>query len=372
MERREFLKKAALAGVAGGAFGAAGCGKEETSSKNGSAPAVTGKKFEWKMVTTWPPHFPVLGESADFIAKWCEEMSGGRLKIKVYGGGQLVPAMETFDNVRKGSVQMGHAASYYWAGKVPAAQFFAAVPFGMNAQQMNAWLYCAGGLQLWEKVYADFNIVPLPVGNSGVQMGGWFNKKINAISDIKGLKMRIPGLGGKAITKAGGAAILSPGAEIYTNLERGVIDATEWVGPYHDFKMGFHQIAKYYYYPGWHEPGTVMELMINKKAWNSLPADLQNIVRAAAYRSNLWMVSEFDAKNNEYLEKLVREHNVKLVRFPNDVLAGLKKFTGEAIDELTSEDKQSREVYEHFDRFRKQVGAWAAISEKAYHTLITG
>ena len=367
-KRRDFIKTAA-AGVAGAAA-ASGCAKEDSSA--GSAPAMSGKTFEWRMVTTWAPHFPVLGEGADLLAKWAEAMSGGRLKIKVYGGGERVPAMGTFDSVRKGTVELGHGASYYWAGKVPAGQFFSAVPFGMNAQQMNAWLYNAGGLKLWEDLYSDFNLVPIPAGNTGVQMGGWFNKKINAIGDVKGLKMRIPGLGGRVITKAGGAAVLAPGAELYTSLERGVIDATEWVGPYHDVMMGFHKIAKYYYYPGWHEPGTTLELIVNKKAYESLPSDLKEILRAAATRSNLWMIGEFDAKNNASLQKITAEGKIQVLPFPDDVLAAFRKFTGEVIDELTTEDKPSRKIYAHFDAFRKNVGAWARLSEKAYHTLITG
>jgi TRAP-type mannitol/chloroaromatic compound transport system substrate-binding protein len=324
------------------------------------------------MVTTWPPHFPVIGESADLLAQWVDEMSGGRLKVAVYGDGELLPAMESFDSVRQGTVQIGHGAAYYWAGKSPAAQFFAAVPFGLNAQGMNAWLYGGGGLKLWEKVYGDFGLVPMPVGNSGVQMGGWFNRKINNVQDLKGLKMRIPGLGGKVISKAGASAILSPGSEIYTNLERGVIDATEWVGPYHDMLMGFHKIAKYYYYPGWHEPGTVIEMFINKKAWEELDAELQQIVRAAAFRSNLWMLSQFEAKNIEYLEKLIADPKVGVLRFPNDVLAALRKHTAEAIDEIVAADPASKEVYAHFDAFRKKFGAWAETSERAYYDLVKG
>ncbi len=365
INRREFVKKAALGAAAATA---AACGSPQPGP--GGPAASSGKKFEWSMVTTWPPHFPVIGESADKIATWVEEMSAGRLKIKVYGGGELVPPLEAFDNVRQGNVEMGHGTAYYWAGKVAAAQFFAAVPFGMNAQQMNAWLYGAGGLALWEEVYGAFGLVPMPVGNSGVQMGGWFNKKIETMEDLKGLKMRIPGLGGKVIAKAGGAAILSPGSEIYTNLERGVIDATEWVGPYHDFLMGFHKIAKYYYYPGWHEPGTVIEMFINKKAWDSLDVDLQHIVRAAAFRSNIWMLSEFEAKNNEYLQKLIKEHNVKVERFPDEVLAGLRKHTDEVLAEIVAEDPLSKKVYEHFNAFRQKVGQWADTSEKAYYQLI--
>ncbi len=354
MKRRDFIKKAALtAGIL-----------------SFNPPAIHARKrFRARMVTTWPPNFPVIGEGANLLARWIEEMSGGRLRIRVYGGGELVPPLEAFDAVSQGLVEMGHGASYYWAGKVPAAQFFAAVPFGMNAQQMNAWIYRGGGLELWEEVYRPFNLIPMPAGNTGVQMGGWFNKEIRSVSDLKGLKMRIPGLGGKVISKAGGAAILSPGGEIYTNLERGVIDATEWVGPYHDYLMGFYKIAKYYYYPGWHEPGTVLELFINRNFYQSLPKDLQEIIRTAAYRANLWMLSEFESKNNTYLKKLVDEHNVKLKRFPEDVLKTFKRYTKEVIEELVSRDPLSRKVYLSFQGFKKDVSQWARISEMAYYSL---
>ncbi len=369
VSRRDFLNKGAKIVAAGSAGLLAACGTE----KNGEAPAVhTRKTFRWKMVTTWQPHFPVMGEGADRAAKWIEEMSEGRLKIDVYGGGELVPALQAFDAVTQGVAQMSHGASYYWAGKIPAAQFFSAVPFGMNAQQMNAWLYFGGGLKLWEEIYADFQLIPMPGGNTGVQMGGWFNKEIRSVDDLKGLKMRIPGLGGKVIAKAGGSAILSAGGEIFTNLERGVIDATEWIGPYHDYLMGFHKIAKYYYYPGWHEPGTVLEFAVNKRAFEELPKDLQEIVRTAAYRSNVMMLSEFEAKNNVYLQKLRETGKVALKRFPEEVLNAFRRYSQEVIDELVEGDPLSRKVYESFSKFRKEVGGWAEISEKVYYNLIGG
>ncbi|TYO98544.1 secreted protein [Geothermobacter ehrlichii] len=353
--RRDFLKKATVATAAAAAATTIG------------APAVHARKtYTWKMVTTWPPHFPVLGEGADKLAEWVEKMSDGRLKIQVYGGGELVPPLQAFDAVSQGMVEMGHGASYYWAGKSPATQFFAAVPFGMNAQQMNAWLYSGGGQELWDEVYAPFNLKPMPAGNTGVQMGGWFNREINTIKDFKGLKMRIPGLGGKVLAKAGGTAVLSAGGEIYTNLERGVIDATEWVGPYHDYLMGFYKVAKYYYYPGWHEPGTVLETFVNKKAWESLPKDLQEIVTTAAARSNIWMLSEFEAKNNTYLQKLIKEHGVQLKQFPDDVVKTLRKYAAEVIEEIAGKDKQAKKVYESFRKFQDNVRAWAKISENAF------
>lgn len=359
VNRRSFLKKASattLATAAAVSFG---------------APAVHAeKRYLWKMVTTWPPKFPVMGIGAEMMAKWIETMSDGRLKIQVYGGGELVPPLQAFDAVGQGMVEMGHGAAYYWAGKSPATQFFAAVPFGMNAQQMNAWLYAGNGQKLWDEAYEQFGVKGMPAGNTGVQMGGWFNKEIKSIDDFKGLKMRIPGLGGKVIAKAGGSAVLSAGGEIYTNLERGVIDATEWVGPYHDYLMGFYKVAKFYYYPGWHEPGTVLETIVNKKAFESLPKDLQEIVISAAARSNLWMLSEFESKNNEYLQKLIKEHNVQLKKFPDDVIKQLRKYSEEVLAEITEKDPLSKKVYEDFNNFKKKVTDWAKISEIAYSNLI--
>ncbi|PLX67706.1 MAG: ABC transporter substrate-binding protein [Denitrovibrio sp.] len=355
MKRREFLKKAGVATVA--------------ASTVFAAPNVHAapKKYKWKMVTTWPPHFPVLGEGADLLAQWIKEMSDGRLDITVYGGGELVPPLQAFDAVSQGMVEMGHGAAYYWAGKSPATQFFAAVPFGLNAQGLNSWIYGGGGQALWDELYAKFNLKSFLAGNTGVQMGGWFNREINSINDIKGLKMRIPGLGGKVIAKAGGTVVLSAGGEIYTNLERGVIDATEWVGPFHDYLMGFYKVAKFYYYPGWHEPGSGLECFVNKAKFDALPTDLQVIIETATMRSNIWMLSQFEAKNNLYLQKLINEHNVKLKMFPEDVLSKFKEYSDEVIAEVTAGDAMSKKVYESFSKFQKDVGAWAKISEVPYH-----
>jgi TRAP-type mannitol/chloroaromatic compound transport system substrate-binding protein len=245
MKRRDFLKKAGIgaAAAAAGITGLVGCAKEEEKPKEAAAPAVVAKKtYKWKMTSTWPSGLPVLQEGAVRIAKRIKEMSDGRLEIEVFAGGELAPPLETFQAVSDGTVECGTGAAYYWAGKEPACQWFAAVPFGMNAQGMAAWNYSGDGLKLWEETYAPFGVIPRPGGNTGVQMGGWFNKKIETIDDFKGLKMRIPGLGGKVVAKAGGTVVLVAGGEIFTNLERGVIDATEWVGPYHDLRMGFYRL----------------------------------------------------------------------------------------------------------------------------------
>ncbi len=359
MKRRDVLKKAGVGAVGIGAAGLALKPRKATAKK----------VYNWKMVTTWPPHFPVLGEAADYTAKWINEMSDGRLNITVYGGGELVPALQVFDAVSAGTVEMGHGASYYWAGKHPATQFFAAVPFGLNAQGMNAWIVAGGGQELWDELYAKFNLKAFPAGNTGVQMGGWFNKEIKTIADLKGLKMRIPGLGGKVLAKAGGNAVLVSGGEIYTNLDRGVIDATEWVGPYHDNKMGFYKAAKYYYSPGWHEPGTTLECMVNKKKYDELPKDLQAIIDAACAKSNMWSLCEFEAQNNKYLKELVEKHNVQLRQFPDDVLAQLKKYTDELLVELAGKDPLTKKICDAYIAFQKQYEEWNAVSEERYAKL---
>ena len=339
---------------------------EQAPSNNSSQQADKNQSFEWKMVTTWPPGFPVLQKGAERFADNIRAMSNGRLNIKVYAGGELIPPLQTFEAVSQGSVEMGHGSAYYWAGKVPEAQFFSTVPFGMTARGMNAWLYDGGGLELWREIYKPFHVIPFPLGNTGVQMGGWFNKEINSLEDIKGLKMRIPGLGGKVLAKAGGNPILLAGSEVYSALERNTIDATEWIGPYHDQRLGLYRAAKHYYYPGWHEPGTVLELTINQRAWESLPTDLQAIISNAAQAENLRMLSEMEQKNMAALEQLRKREGIEIHRFPNEVLSRLKKLTNETLIEEAERDPKFKRVYDAYQNFRKKNDAWSAISENAY------
>jgi len=359
MERRDFLKKtgvAAAAAVAGAAI---------------AAPAVHAQQtYQWKMVTTWPPNLPVLQTGADRFAKRLEEVTNGRIKIQVFAGGELVPPLGVFDAVSDGTVECGSGASYYWAGKVPAGQWFSSVPFGLNPQGINAWFYSGGGLQLWEEVYAPFNVVPRPQGNTGVQMGGWFRKEMKSIEDFKGLKMRIPGLGGKVIAKAGGTVVLLPAGEIFTSLERGVIDATEWVGPMHDLRMGFYKAAQYYYYPGWHEPGTCLEVIFNKKVYDGLPKDLQMAIDAVAMETNLWSLCEFESGNGAALQELITQHKVNLVSFPDTLMNDLRKLAKETLEEEANKDPMSRKVHDAFKLFKDRVGIWGSASEKSYYDFI--
>lgn len=366
------MAKGSAALAAAGSASLFSCGSEAGKERVEGPYINFNRTFEWKMVTTWPPNFPVVGEGCVMMAQWVEKMSGGRLKIKVYGGGELVPALEVFDAVSSGAVEMGHGAAYYWAGKVPAAQFFAAVPFGMNAQQMNAWIISSGAIKLWEELYEPFSLIPMVAGNTGVQMAGWFNRELNSMADFKGLKMRIPGLGGKVLAAAGGTSVLVAGGEIYTNLERGVIDAAEWIGPYHDYKMGFHRVARYYYYPGWHEPGSVLEQLVNKKKFEALPSDLQEIVRAGASRLNEWMIAEFDAQNSIYLRILKEEENTDIRRLPADVLAQLRMVGESVLEDMARLDAQNRKVYDSFMAFRRQIKPWSDISERSFYNDAIG
>jgi TRAP-type mannitol/chloroaromatic compound transport system substrate-binding protein len=358
MKRRDFLKKA-------------GIGAAAVAATAVNAPAVFAQNnFRWKMVTTWPPKLPVLQEGCERLAKRIGEISGGRLQIQVFAAGELVPAFESFQAVSDGTVEVGSGASYYWAGKEPATQWFAAVPFGMNAQGLAAWFHGGDGLKLWEEVYAPFNLIPRPGGSTGVQMAGWFNKQINTIDDFKGLKMRIPGLGGKVVAKAGGTVVLLPGGEIFTSLERGVIDATEWVGPLHDLRLGLYQAAKYYYYPGWHEPGTYLEYFFNKKAFESLPADLQHIVDSACVENEHWVLTQFDSLNGAALQTLINEKKVQLLQIPDEVLASLKTMAEEVVEEEANKTPMAKKVNEAFKKFQKVVGTWGSVSEKAYYNTI--
>ncbi|RCX32790.1 TRAP transporter substrate-binding protein [Thioalbus denitrificans] len=354
MKRRDFVKTL-------------GAGSLVAGTAVVGAPAVHAQtKVQWKMVTTWPKNFPGLGTGANFLAQLITEMSGGRIEVKVYGAGELVPAFEIFDAVSKGTAEMGHGAAYYWKGKSEAAQFFAAVPFGLTAQEMNGWLYHGGGMELWNEVYAPFGLVPGAAGNTGVQMGGWFNKQINSVDDLKGLKMRIPGLGGEVLARAGGTPVSLPGGEIFQALTSGAIDATEWVGPYNDLAFGLYKAAKHYYYPGWHEPGTTLECFVNKAALEALPKDLQAVVTNAIKVANQDMLADFTARNNQALQTLVNEHKVDLRPFPDEVLKKLKDLSDEVVAEVAAKDPVSKKVYDSFVKFRDEAVAWHNVSERAY------
>ena len=358
MKRREFV---------GGLAVAAGLGACAQDTSNCEGEATSGNEtFEWSCVTSWPPKFPGLGMAPENLATRLAAATNGRLQIKVYGGGELVPALEVFDAVSRGTVEMGHSASYYHKGKVDAAQFFAAIPFGMTNTEMNGWLYYGGGLELWHELYEPFNLVPFPTGNTGVQMGGWFNKEINSVDDLKGLKMRIPGLGGEVIKRAGGTPVTLPGAEIFTALQTGAIDATEWVGPYNDASFGLHKAARYYYYPGWHEPGPGLETIIHKDAWDSLPTDLQETVRITCQAITTDMAAEYTNGNAQSLALLQQDPNIEIRPFPEDVIRYLRDIAKEVVDELMADDPASQKIGAAYFEYLERATANSRISEAAY------
>jgi TRAP-type mannitol/chloroaromatic compound transport system substrate-binding protein len=340
-----------------------GCSSEQESSNSADAEYKT---YKWRLVTSWPKNYPGLGMAPEKIANLVEEMSNGQMQITVYGAGEQVPAFGVFDAVSSGSHQMGHSGGYFWKGKVPAAQFFTSVPFGLTADEINAWVNRGGGLELWREIYEPFNIYPIPAGNTGTQMFGWFNKEINSLEDVKGLKMRIPGIGGEVLKEAGGIPVTLPGGELFTALQTGVIDATEWVGPYNDLTFGFHQAAKYYYYPGWHEPGPMLELLINMDAWNSLPKHLQVIIETATKAVNQDTLDEYLARNNQALTELVEVHGVELRKLPDDVIEEFRAISNEILSDLAEEDEVIAKVYDSYIEFKNNVTEYHKISEDSF------
>ncbi|MBI2217927.1 MAG: ABC transporter substrate-binding protein [Candidatus Rokubacteria bacterium] len=359
MERRAFLLKAGV--MTAGAAAVL------------DAPNVIAQpKFQWRMPTSWPPAADILIDGARQFARIVDEMSQGRLKIQVFAGGELIPPFGVFDACSQGTVEMYNSASYYWAGKEAATQWFTAMPFGLNPLGTYAWYYEGGGLKLWEETYAPFNMVPRPSGSTGPQAGGWFRKKISSIADYKGLKMRIPGLGGKVIARAGSTVVLLPAGEIYTAIERGTIDATEWVGPHDDMKFGLHNTAKYYYFPGWHEPGTTGEFTFNKKAYESLPADLRRILDYAAASMHTFEYMAYFRKNSEAMRKLRTDfkNKVEILTFPKEVMTELRKLSVDVLKEESEKSPIAKKVHASYTKFQQLVSDFAQVSEGSYYEWI--
>jgi len=356
MDRRNLLKGAGIAGVA-------------TLAAPSIAKAQT---IEWKMTTAFPPGQPFYSTGPGSLTDLTDrirEMSNGRLDIKVFHGGELVPAFEGFDAVRQGIVECNGWVSYFGAGKVPAAQFFGAVPFGMSTQGQNAWFYVGDGIKLWHEVYEPLGLVAFPVGATGVQMTGWFNKEINSIDDMKGLRMRIPGLAAKAYARIGVDVKLLPGGEIFPALERGVIDAAEWVGPAQDKILGLNKAAKFYYTTGWHEPTTVTEFAINKAAWDGLDDDLKAIVQNAAAACNVVSHSWAEANNAAALKEFQAE-GIELKTLPTEVVAELKKEMAPVYDELATSDAMFKKVMDNYFAFKEEHDIWASASEEVWHSQL--
>lgn len=355
MQRRTFLY--------GGMGALTACAQPATES---STAAQSEERHSWRMVTSWPPNFPGHGVSVNRLAQRIEQLSGGRIEIQIFAAGELVPAFEVLDAVSRGTIQLGHSAPIYWRGKLPAAQIFGSIPFGMLADEFNAWIYHGGGMELWREAYGAQNVVPFLAGQTGPQMGGWFNREINSVDDLVGLKMRIPGLGGEVMQRAGVLPVNLPGSEIYTALQTGAIDATEWVGPYNDLAFGLHEAASYYYYPGWQEPSGALELLVSAEAYASLSEELQAIIATACMAEADFVFAEFNTRNNQALKALVEEHGVELRRFPDDVLAALKRYSTEVMEELAASDPLIARVYASYTAFAEDIATWMTASRRAH------
>ncbi len=351
MDRRTFIRAAGVAAAASPL----------------AAPAVLAQdKQIVRMVTTWPRNFPGLGTGAQRVADRITAMTNGRVEVRLFAAGELVPAFESFDAVATGAAEMYHGVDYYWQGKHKAYNFFATVPMGFTAAEINAWIHYGGGQDLWDELGRNFGVKGLMAGNTGVQYGGWFRNPIMSVDDLRGLKMRIPGLGGEVIRAVGGTAVALPGGEIFPALQAGTIDATEWVGPYNDIAFGFQNILKNYMYPGFHEPGPILSVGVNLNWWERLDAADRAAVECACLAENEVTLAEMNANNGPALDRLINEHGVQLIEFPKEVFAELAKASEEVVASVGSDDPFSQRVYESYASFRKSIAASTRLSEEAY------
>lgn len=361
MKRREFVRTAAAGTVGGGIL--AGCGTENSP---GNAPAVqTSPRLNWRLASSFPRSSDIIYGAAELLSERVAALTNDRFRIRVYPGGELVPSFQVLDAVQQGTVQMGHSASYYFKGKHPALIFDASVPFGLTARQQNAWLYYGGGMDLMRELFAEFNIINLPGGNTGAQMGGWFREEINSTSDLNGLKMRIPGMGGEVLDRLGVTVQVLPGGEVYLSLERGAIDAAEWIGPYDDERLGLHEVAQYYYYPGWWEPGPGLSFYINRDQWDQLPSNYQDALSTAAAEANMHMTAEYDAKNPMALNRIL-ESGVELRRFSDEIMRAAQRETRNVLEDQASGNPMFQEIYDSWKEFREDSHRWFATAELGY------
>ena len=359
MKRRDFITGAAV----GTAATVLSSGKLVQAQK---APAAVKDRVELAIVTTWPRDFPGLGTGAQRFAKRIQDMSDGRIQVSYFAAGERVGAFDSFDEVASGNAQAYHAADYYWKGKHPGWAYVTSVPFGLTYTEMNGWMRFGGGQELWDELAGEFGLKGLMCGNTGVQMGGWFRKEINSADDLKGLKMRIPGLGGDVMAKLGASPVSLPGGQIYENLVSGAIDATEWVGPWNDEVMKFYEAAKYYYYPGMHEPGSMLSAAFNKKFWDSLSKSDQALLDAAAATENDVMMAEYNAKNGAALARLTRDQGVQVRKFNDDIYDSFGKAAEEVFAGVVTHSKLARRIHESFDKARREIGGWSNLSDQAY------
>lgn len=357
MKRRDFVNTAAVGGAVVGAASVA---------SSFPKPAIAQGRKELVIVSTWPRDFPGLGLSAQRLSARIAELSEGSIATEYFAAGERVGAFDSFDEVASGNAQAYIGADYYWKGKHPAWAYFTTVPFGMTAIEWTAWIKFKGGQQLWDEVADGFGLKCLPCGSTGCQMGGWFNKLVETADDLKGLKMRIPGLGGDVMAKLGASPVSLPGGQIYENLVSGAIDATEWVGPYNDYFLKFYEAAKYYYYPGMHEPGSCLSFGMNQDFWSSLTDHEKNIVTAACYEEHAAQYEETTAFNGEYLSRLTEEHGVELKQFSDEIYESFGEAAAEVFEETRDHSELAARVNDEFQANLIELGTYMSIAEIAY------
>jgi TRAP-type mannitol/chloroaromatic compound transport system substrate-binding protein len=379
MQRRQFLRGIATSGAAAtlAACGASSPTQPQTGQATSAVPQAQAPgqgtalpTLEWNMATSWPVSLDTIFGGAKTVAERVAAMTNGKFKINPRAGGELAKATEVLDVVSSGAVPIGHTASYYYVGKSPVTAFGTALPFGLTAQQQNAWLYYGGGLQALQEFYAKkFNVIQFPAGNTGTQMGGWFRKEINTPDDLKGLKMRIPGLGGQVMTKLGVTVQVIPGGEIFQALQTGAVDAAEWVGPYDDSKLGLNKVAQFYYAPGWWEPGASLEIQINLNKWKELPVEYQEILKTAAAEANITMLSNYESKNGAALADLVGG-GTQLATFSPEILNAAETAAFQLYDEFSAKDEDFKKIFAQWKDFRQNVSSWNKTNEFAYVTFL--
>lgn len=331
-----------------------------------AAAKASGSAITWRMVTSWPRNMPGPGITADRLAKRITAMSNGRLTIRLYAAGELVPALQVFDAVSVGTAEMAHTASFFWAGKLKAAAFFTATPFGLSPTEHQAWVYHGGGQALWDELYGKFSIKPFMAGNTGGSMGGWFKREVNSLEDMKGLKYRMPGLGGEVVNRLGATPVLLPPSEILPALQSGLIDGAEFLGPWTDLSLGFHKVAPYYYTPGFHEPNGTGEALIARKAWEALPEDLQQVVAAACAAEDAYSLAETEWNNAIALQTLTEKHKVKLRTFPSELLAAARREAADVMMDFSRRGGLEKRIYESYETARKRAVSWAGISSTPF------
>lgn len=375
MDRRRFLKNAGIATVGVAAIGLASCTTESGATTTGN-PDLDGAlgsndlpELDWEIATSWPTSLPTIFGGAVTFAEAVTAMTGGKFKMTARASGELVPALEVLQSVQAGSVQAGHTASYYYRGLGEVLAFGTAVPFGLTDRQQNAWLYDAGGLEMLQEIYRDrFGVIQFPAGNTGAQMGGWFNKEINSTADLQALVMRIPGLGGVVMEKLGVTVQVIAGGEIFQALQTGTVDAAEWVGPYDDTQLDFQSVAKFYYYPGWWEPGPTLEVQFPVDAYDGLPEEYQAVIQAAAYQANVSMMSKYDALNPPAMQTILADSAVTVLPFPDDVMRDAEEAAFELYADNSAADPDFKSVFDNWTAFRRQIQDWHALAERAMST----